>query len=478
MRVLFDGVDPVDLPPDERAAATRLFGPVDRVPALARAVVCTVAGGRSGKTYLSALRLLHLALTADLSKLAPGEKAFAAIVAPDLDLARQALGYVAGAARSHPQIKATIASDTTDALVLRRGSQQVAIRPFAASRGGVTGRGKSLVGLLLDETCFFRDAASGVVNDESIYKAASPRVMEGGQTLVASTPWAASGLLHGFWRDNWGKPRTALVAHAATETMRSAPHILGIVARERARDPDNARIEFDAEWGVASATSFFTAEEIDGAFDASLPAERRPRPGERASAGGDLGFARNSSALAVVHDLGDQVVLGELVEHRATKEAPLKPSVVCADLATRAARHGCPSVVADGHYRESLREHLDASGLILRPAPTVPAEAWVALRSVMREGGLRLPEHARLRAQLAAVRGKLAAGGTLTITQPVTPDGRHGDLAAALALAVWGLGRWGGDRITAAPAPVAPLDPDEAALMAEEDAEEQRLNWM
>lgn len=478
MQVLFDGIDPADLPADDRETARKLFGDVERVPALARSVVCTVAGGRSGKTYLSALRLLHLALTADLSKLAPGEKAFAAIVAPDLDLARQALGYCAGAARQHPQIKAIVVSDTTDALVIRRGSQQVAIRPFAASRGGVTGRGKSLVGLLLDETCFFRDAASGVVNDEAIYKAASPRVMEGGQTLVASTPWAASGLLHGFWRDNFGKPRVALVAHAATGTMRSAPHILGIVERERARDPDNARIEFDAEWGVASATSFFTAEELDGAFDASLPPSRLPRPGERASAGGDLGFARNSSALAVVHDLGDQVVLGELVEHRAAKGAPLKPSVVCAALAATAARHGCPSVVADGHYREALREHLDASGLVLRPAPTVPAEAWVALRSAMREQALRLPEHALLRSQLAAVRGKRGTGGTLTISQPTTPDGRHGDLAASLALSVWGLGRWGGDRVEAPGAALAPLDPDEQAILDEENEEERRLGWM
>lgn len=466
-RMLYDGVDPVDLEPDERALAARIFGPVERVPPLARSVVSTVAGGRSGKTYLAALRLLHLALTADLSKLAPGERAFAAIVAPDLDLARQALGYAAGAARQHPQIRAAIAGDTTDALTLRSGKSLVALRPFAASRGGVTGRGKSLVGLLLDETCFFRDAASGVVNDEAIYKAASPRVIEGGQTIVTSTPWAASGLLHALWRDNWGRPRTTLVAHAPTEAMREAPHILAIVARERERDPDNARIEFDAEWGSAGASAFFSADELDGAFDAGLSLGRPARPGERTAAGGDLGFARNSSSLAIVHDLGDQVVLAELLERRATATARLSPSAVCAEFAAVARGHGCPAITADGHYRETLREHLLAADLALRPAPSPPSEAWVALRAAAREGRLRVPEHPLLRAQLAAVRSRLAPSGQIAITQPTTPDGRHGDLAAALALAVWSLGAWGADGPEApAPAP----NPEAAILEAEQRA--------
>lgn len=448
-RVCFDGVEPCELKGKEREEARALFGDVETVPPLAREIVAWVCGGRSGKSYLFGLRGLHLGLTVDLSTLAPGEEAFVAIIAPTLELAEQTLRYVAGAARAHPDLAPLILSDTRGQLLLRRDDgERVAIRTFAASAGGVSGRGKSLVAVILDESCFFRDKDSGVVNDQVIFDAASVRVIEGGQTLVASTPWVGRGLLHTLWRRNWGKPSDALVAHAPTRLMRSNPKILRIVERAEQTNPENAAIEFGAHWGSASLDLFFSEDELDAAFSAPLALGRKLGAGERASAGGDLGFAKNAAVVAVVHELRDKsVCLAALEERKPEPKKPLRPSAVCKEFAGVASLHRCLGVVADGHYRETLREHLDDADLLLIDGPGT-TEALVALRAAMREGVLSL-QGERLRAQLAGIKQRRTVGNQVSLVLPTSPDGRHCDEAVAVANAVWGLGRWGGERAEA-----------------------------
>lgn len=470
-KVCFDGVEPRDLVGEEREWAAKLFGPVETIPALARDTIAWVCGGRSGKTYILNLRGLHLALTIDLSELAPGEEAFVAIIAPTLELAQQGLRYAAGAARKHPDIRRLIVRDTADELLLRRDDGAlVALRTFAASAGGVSGRGKSLVALVLDETCFFRDKNSGVVNDQAIFDAASVRVMQGGQTLVASTPWVARGLLHTLWKRNFGKPDDTLVVHASTRNMRTKAHILAIVERAYKRDLANAAIEFGAEWGSTTTELLFSDAELDALFTPDAPAlGRKPQVGERVSAGGDLGFTKNSSTLAIVHELlatkeqpEPLVVLAYLDEQKPAPGQRLKPSVVCGGFARTIAGQGGSGMVADQHERASLDEHLSDAGLSVYPAPAA-SDALVALRAAVREGLVRAAEHERLRTQLAAIKVKRTVGNQLQVVIPEAVDGSHGDLAVALAQAVWGLGRWGGSEVRAEKKKVDPnVDPQGA----------------
>lgn len=488
-RVAFDGVQVADLTGEDRAWAVKIFGDLPRMSdeewAFTLMVICVVAGGRSGKTYLSSLRLLHLALTVPLD-IAPGEQAFAVVIAPRLAEAEQSLRYIAGAARKHPQIKRCIVSDTAEALVIRRpqDGQTVAITPQAAGAGGIGGRGKTLVAVLMDETCFFRDRSTGVVNDDAIFDAAEPRVIEGGQTIVASTPWVARGLLHRKWKENHGHPKTALSAHASTRNMRTNKLQLRKVDNAYKKDASNAAIEFGAEWGSTTVDLFFTETELDSLFDGSAPdLGRSPRPGERVSFGGDLGFVRNSSVLAGVHELPPAngrahplVLLAHLEEH-SPKDGKLKPSVVCRGFARVIAGQGGAGIVADQHERASLDEHLSDAGLVVLSAVST-SDAMVALRARIREGHVKAPEHERLRSQLARAKQKRTVGDKVTVILPEDLDGSHGDLAAALAQAVWGLGRWGGAEV-APEQTTGGLDPEELAMIEEEEAAERvRLGWL
>lgn len=447
-RVAFDGREPCQLPPDERELARILFGPdVDRIPAIARRNVMIVCGARSGKSYLFvALRMLHLALTTPLKTLAPGEVASVNITAPDLDLAEQDLNYIRGAINQRPElIRLAVSGHEIDskamAIVLHRPEGRVTIACRAASSRGKTGRGRTLVGFAMDEASFFFDN-DHKVNDRDVYDAQAPRVVPGGQGVVASTPWAEDGLLFEKYRDNWNAPKDCLVAHAPTLVMRTDPTIQEMIrlAYANASERDNAEREFGARFLSASAGRFFEESALAACVDDALPLDALPEPGDSVTAGADFGFTQNSSALAIVHKRGELCRLAVLVERKPEPGRPLKVSETTRDFAALASRHQVEGLMADAHYKEAIREYLEDESQRFYPAPEGldgKQRTYVRARQLMREGKLRLPAHGRLLRQLRAVVAKPTSGGGLSISAQRAPDGSHGDLVSALVLALW-----------------------------------------
>jgi hypothetical protein len=440
-KVAFDGLEPRDLVGEERELARLIFGPdVDVVPAGARDVFAAVCGRASGKTKLSSLRLLHLALTVPLSMLGRGQVALVPIVAPKLKLATECFSMVKGEVLAHPKLAAMLKNpESSESILLERpDGKRVSIEPIAATAGGGAVRGRNIPAALLEECAFFRDD-NFKVNDAEIFSAVVPRLLPGGQVLLVSSPWVRSGLLYSLHRDNWGQPATALVAHAPTLTMRDRPDVLAMAERERRRDPDNFRTEFEAQFLDASATQFFDEATLDRCLAEPVALGSTPQPGDVVTHGGDFGFVHDSSTLATVHWRAGVALVADLFEARPEPGSPLKPSRVCADFAKRARAHGGDCVMADSHYREAVREHLEVEGLYLLGAPEGQggkASSYVKARSLMREGRVRLPKDDRLLRQLREVTAKPVPGGGLSVSSPRGPGG-HGDLVSALVLALW-----------------------------------------
>lgn len=449
-RVAFDGVEPGELETDEdKDFAAHIFGDVGVLPAASRLVIAAIIGGRSGKTYLFSLRLLHLGLTHSLSTLAPGELAFGLIVGPDKSLAQQALRYVSGAVNAHPSLKALIVSDTADWLQLKRPDGKViSIECRAASRGGRTGRGRSLFAALMDEACFFLDH-NFVVNDDEIYKAISPRIMPGGQLMIPSTPWAEAGLLYDMWKanhpNNGGAHTTAIAMHAETTFLRPDEHTASFVERERERDPENAAREFDARPMSSVSGAFFDMADIRACIVDDLPDILVPKVGQQAWCGLDTGFRKDPSAAVVVRvhaaDPGVAYV-AECFEKQPPKGEKLKPTETIKELVDRARYHSCQAILADQHYIESVREQ--ASGFTLTEAPHDNVEPYVATRRAFKDGRIRIGRgNEKLIAQLRSVVSKPTPGGNISVSSP-RKGGQHGDLVSALVLAVWAATNAGG----------------------------------
>lgn len=444
--VCFDGIDPASLDGADRDIALKLFRSLRGVPAELRTVVLWVKGARIGGTWLAALRALHLALTANLSALAPGESAFALLVGPDTRLPQQALRYVLGALRSRPELADLITAETTESLVLRRpDGRAVTIEILPATRGGSALRGRSIVCAVMTEASFFRDR-DFAVNDAEIYRALLPRVIPGGQLILESTPWAESGLVWELFRDNHGTPTTCLAAHCPTELMRDDERTLGLVARERARDPENARREFDAEFITGGSGFFFDAATLRAAIDGSYEGALQPLDGAVSYVGGDLALYRDASALAVVHRFergGGAYDVAELVERRPSKGSPLNLASVVGEFSGVAIRQRATTITAD-HHLLPIANSLMPEGVALVPCPTGQQgkiEAFVSARDLFRAGVVRLPASATgLVTQMCAVTSTPSPGGGLLIRSP-RRGGTHGDVVSALVLALFSAGR-------------------------------------
>jgi len=456
VRVVFDGIDPARLTGRDRDLARQLFGDVETIPPEARAVLAMLKGARVGGTWLCSLWLLYRAVTADCSGLAAGELGFCVAVAPDLRLARQCVRYALGAAQSVPSLAALIRAETSDGFVLQRpDGRSVSIEALPATRGGSALRGRTLLAALMDESSFFRDRESGVVNDSELYRALGIRcTVLGAKLLVISTAWLEAGVLHELIKTNHGKPTTALACIAPTELMREGDaRIAQVVSDERSRDPENAAREFDCQTLGGGCGIFFDHSAIATALAPGLPNPLPPIAGARVGFGVDPAFRSDSFAACVVRKVQDGFEVAELFERSPKKGQPLVPSVVMAEAIAFGKRHGARELCTDGHYIESVREHARGSGFGINVCPEGQkgkALVYMKARDLLHGGSIAIPGGmTALARQLREVVSKPTPGGGISISSP-RRGGMHGDLVSAFVLALWRseqVSRGGGRRL-------------------------------
>lgn len=455
--VCFDRVAPCELEAADHEIARELFGDVESIPAIALEVILWLKGARVGGSRMSAMRAYQLGLTVPV-ELAPGESAFVLFVGPDTRLAQQAFRYATGAARTDVAAgRIRLVRESADSFTFERyDGVQVTLACLPATAGGSAVRARTLIAAVMTEAAFFRGSDS-VINDKEIYRAMAARIVQGGQLILESTPWAQRELVYEMFRDNFADPKTALVARCPTTLMRPDARTLALVERERQRDPDNAAREFDCAFLEAGAAEFFDAVGITLAIDKLRPSVSYAPPGAVVGAGGDLALERNSSTIAVVARVADHYELLEIAERKPERGKPLKlgEEVLRGSFAPVLQRHGLHSFTADGHVREPAREFCATTkikvgeserSLSIDAAPegaTGKAETYTLLQTIVREGRFKMSHYPRLESQLRAVVTRPLPGGGVRISSPTRPDGSHGDLVSALVLAVWAASKGG-----------------------------------
>ncbi len=449
-KVAFGDYDPCDLEGAEYDLALLLFGGLETVPAAAKRFVCLRLGRGSGKTTLCAAYSVYCAVCQPC-KVGPGDTPYVITIAPDKETAKLSISMAREMIRGQPAIERLIVSDEKQSITLRRpDGQQVRIEAFAASRGGSSIRGRTILAFLLDEAEFFTsngdgDGKSFSVNDTDLFRALKPRLVRSGKGMLVSTPWPVETLMGTMFERNWGKPTDAVAVKAPTLLVRGDdPDVAANVADEYLKDPENARREYDCEIDGLTGEGFFditamstsvTEGELPGNFNPLWPV----------AAAVDLGFKHDSSTLAIVQFDGRKYHTVYLAEKRPKPGLPLKPSEVIREFAEVAKRYGCNSVISDGHYRESVKEHLSEYKLGLTSAPEGmkgKQDTFSRVRAVLHEGLVLIPKGdltTRLLAQAKMVTAKPSPGGGLSIKIPRKVGLGHGDLVSAWVLAVHNL---------------------------------------
>ncbi|MEI9940366.1 MAG: hypothetical protein WDO69_24380 [Pseudomonadota bacterium] len=428
-RVVYDGLEPVDLPADERALARDIFGAVETVPAVARRVIVQVKGRDAGGSRLGAERCAHLGLTMPIDRIGQQELAYIVFGGPKLRHARIGLRHARNALKVRG---AAILEDSKDGFTIRRhDGRRVRFEAFAASRGGDTVRGVPIVAAMLDEAGFYYDEASGVANAEAIFGAIIPRLLPGGQVLIISSPWAESGLLYTEFTRNHGAPVTALAALCPTGVMRDDAETLSMIAVERERDPENARRELDAEFMPTGSGHYFDHYAVGRCPVTALPlVTAPPHDGWTVIGGYDPAYVRDAAEGVVVRTNGTAFEVVELFTRIPAKGKPLVPSEVDREFAELLVKHGGKAIATDQHYQESVRENVGRAGVWLVDVPGSNAgkvEVFAKSRDLIHNDQVRWSEgHRRLTRQLREIISKPLPGGLIHISSP-RRRGDHGD---------------------------------------------------
>lgn len=460
--VSIDGVDPCDLDAADRELAREHFGNIETIPPQARSLVIWRLGRGSGKSTKAASLAVFKALTADLSTCGPGSEPTVVLIAPRLKTARITLRMARELLRHHPATDRLVCADddTKDSFAIRRpdDGRRVRIATFPASKAGAAARGFPIPAIIFDEAEFLSGEGEYVVLDKDIYTALTPRLLPGGIALFISTPWPTKTLARELFEKNWGAPTTALAAIGTTSAMNdNDPAVVERVEKLRAIDPETAAREHDCIDIGAGALGFFDEAAVDAAVDDDLiqpeldvemllalddhgVRNRRSllEAGEYAAAGMDLGLARDSAALAIAARRSKLYRIASLTELRPTKAQSLKLSEVIANFAATLRAFQLRSVAADAYAREPAREWSGKHHIAIVDAPAGNAaktESYASLRSLFREGRIRIPRNARLLSQLKQIVATPMEGGGLRIQSPRRLGLAHGDLVAAVVIA-------------------------------------------
>lgn len=449
-KIAFGDADPIDLEGEERELALQMFGGLERIPQAARKYILLRLGRGSGKTTLCAAFAVYIAVTFDVTKCGPGDTPYVIVVAPDKETAKLSIRMAREMIRSSPAIERLVVGDESQVITLRRpDGRQVKIESFAASRGGSSMRGRSIMAFIMDEAEFFTSnggidqARNYSVNDKDIFDAMKPRLMPSGKGMLISTPWPVETLMGKMFDENWGNCRNAAAIKAPTLLVRGDdPDVKAMVEDELTRDLENARRELFCELEGVSGGEFFDINALQMSLDDQLKCPIGYNPGWPVAIGCDMGFTRDSSAIAVVQWDGRDYRTCYLEEMHPNPGKPLKPSEVIAQFAKIAKLYGKSGVIADSYYREALKEQLNEHGLVVFEAPEGvkgKAEVFQRVRSVMNEGKVKIPDVTvgrRLVQQARLVVSRPTPGGTTTIRIPRKIGMGHGDLVSAWSLAV------------------------------------------
>jgi phage terminase large subunit-like protein len=413
-------------------------------------------GRRSGKTTLAALVMLWDALLRpELDRhVRAGERRYAVGIATNLRQARLLIRAAVSIVERSPLLRGLIEERTDDELVFRNGT---AIAAFPCSSRG--GRGWPISTLVCDELAHFVDT-EGNQAAEPVWRALMPSTAQFGDAariIASSTPFGQDGLFASLYAQAESGELADGQAHHATTADVNTTIDPGFLESEEQRDPETFRSEYLAEF-VGGGASFLDpdriAEAVTLAGELPVPENWAVAEQFRFVAGLDPAFSSDPFGLCVVgREPGERHRLG-LALARAWKPSKRKPSSfeeqrerqdeVLVEVVETLTLYHVRKVVTDQYAAPAIVDRLRRAGLSVTTVPmtaTTKTAAFLELRARLNTRTLDLYEHRDLLTELRRLRTKFSAGSASVVNPRV--GGSHGDLAQALALAVYECDRRG-----------------------------------
>ncbi len=392
-----------------------------------------ICGRRSGKSdKLAANVSIYEAFFRD-HQLSAGETGIVLLLAQNMRQAKVVKDYIEGKIERSPVLHRHVVATRAQELEL---DNRITIAIHPSSFRAI--RGLSVVCCICDEIAFWWTEDNYANPDVEVIRAVRPAMatFEYAKLLLVSSPYAMNGVLWDAWQGR-EKDTEILVWHASTSLMN--PTVTErFLKKEKARDPENYRREYEAEFTDA-VSSFLSAEAIQECVvqgRSEVPPDRRRFQYVAAI---DAAFKGDCFTICVAHydDSREKVVIDYLSGWQGTKQCPLRLSAVMPQIRSLADRYGFVEVRGDQFGAEPLKDAFERQNLYYEERPfTSSSKAGIygTLRTLVADERIELLDHEPSLRELRGLELELLPGGAMRIGHPGHGRARD-DYADAIALA-------------------------------------------
>lgn len=410
-----------------------------------------LAAIRSGKTNIAVCAGLRMALTADLSRMAPGDVPRVSIVSLKLDLSTEAYGKAIESIVGSPSLGPLLIDHRAGILTVRNRTGrpvQLAIVAGAKAGSGLVSRWSA--GVIFDEAPRMSGSEDGVVNLDHARDAVIGRLLPGAQALYIGSPWAPFGPVYQMVQKHWRRPSHEMVVMRGTGPMLNPVHWTPERCEKlRETNPTAYQTDVCGEFADPEAGMFSPV---------AIDKNTRPRPLELPynsalrywaavdpSEGSPTG---NAWTLVIVEQVGEFFRVALAREFRGAR-----PREIWRQIAECCAIYKLKWCATD-QYAAASNEDLAAEFKLMLDVQAVSGPSklkdFTDLQTLIHSDRIELSPNPTLKADLLAVRRRITQSGAAVVF-PHTGDGRHCDYAPALCAAVTmgmaasdGLGAGGG----------------------------------
>jgi hypothetical protein len=411
-------------------------------------VFVIAAAIRCAKSMIIAAKAICLSQTVDLTGVTVGDEIRIPILAPEKDEARAVFSHIVGHLYNKPKLRELMVEEpTADAVKLRHPSGYVIeIKVTALSRFATTLIGRWLPAAIFDEAPRMVGEQDGVRNLPDALNAIAGRIRPGGTIMLIGSPHAPFGPMYDMINEHFGKPtRDCVVVRATGPAMNP-----GYWTPEKCEDlkrtnPAAYRTDVLAEFADPEEAMF--GLDLVEACTRKQPVVRDPVRGRFYVGAMDPATRGNAWTFVLLEGTGWKEVDGVMRqtfavaltrEWRGSKEKPLRPDLVFAEMGALMSPYGANTVVTDQYACDALAPLATPHGLMLIADTMTQQKRFEyasRLKLELEEGCFELPPDPQLARDLVSVRRRITQNG-VTLHLPETSDGRHADYVPALMLAV------------------------------------------
>ncbi len=379
-----------------------------------------IVGRRGGKSFMSAVIAVYLALFYDFKKyLSLGEVGVVQVIAADRSQAQVILQYIKGILHSNPIFEQYLSTELRESVELTNG---IVIEVMSCSFRSI--RGRTVVCGICDEISFWH--LEGVSPDREILRALRPSMstIPNSKLIVISSPYSRRGSLYEAHKDYYGKDDPEiLVWQTPTKTMN--PTIdQRLIDRELAKDPSAARAEWLAEFRE-DLEEFLSLDAIEACC--LIPGTLGPERYNFYQAFTDpSGGRKDQMTLCIGHKAGEKMIVDLL---KAWKP-PFDPSTVVQDIVSDLKDYGISKITGDRYGAAWVSSSFEKEDVHYESCDKPRSDLYLNFEGIVNTRQIELPKNKALITELVNLERRRGKSGKDSIDHP---QSGHDDMANVIA---------------------------------------------